>query len=73
MEVVIEFEEIERLVLEALKARGITLSGPAGGPAGEGEGVKMHVRQNHKENTIRLVFVFPAGNTREGRTKADKK
>ena len=46
MEIVVEHEEVEELLREALKARGIKVPLEA----------VMRVRRNNKLNTIRIVF-----------------
>ena len=46
MEIVLEFEDIEELLREALKKRGCALPEPS----------RMKIRQNHKKGTIRVVF-----------------
>lgn len=46
MEVVLEHEEVLRLLKEALEARGINISEKAEG----------HIRRNNKKGTLRVVF-----------------
>lgn len=46
MEIVLEFEEVVRLLKKALKEEGVTIPAKA----------KLRVRSNHKNNTVRLVF-----------------
>ena len=50
MELVLEHDEIETLLLEALKGRGI------GMPADS----KIRLRRNNKKGTLRVVFITPA-------------
>jgi len=59
MELVLEQEEVEELLREALRDRGMVLS----------EKMKMVIRQNHKKRSVRVVFQDrpdPRGKKRTG-------
>jgi ribosomal protein L30E len=57
MQLILEHEDIERLLRQALKERGFSLGQ---------ESTVMKVRQNHKKSTIRIVFTTLMKEERNG-------
>lgn len=49
MEIMLEMEDVDRLLRKALEAEGVTVPGT----------MRLIVRSNHKKGTLRVIYVEP--------------